>query len=157
MQRATEPAHRPLARAAGPHTCAMLLSLTLAGCGSRPPAPSQPTAATAPSVSASAAPPRNDGACVTPEARSLTEMGAQAKRLYDAQKYAEAATALERVAKRGTDDDEGNRQIAEYYWALALRKTAREREAREVFELIARTPCHLKATDAARELSTPPK
>ena len=43
-----------------------------------------------------------------PQAGQMTEQAAQAKRLFDGEKWQEAALALDRVRKGETGDDEGN-------------------------------------------------
>ena len=51
-----------------------------------------------------------------------TEAAAQAKRLYDREKWWDAAKALYRVSTGETGDDEGNKQIAQFNLAKALYK-----------------------------------
>src|SRR5688500_1472837 len=51
----------------------------------------------------------------TPAAGNMTEEGAQAKRLFDNARWADAALALQRVVNGETGDDEGNKQIAQYH------------------------------------------
>ena len=55
-----------------------------------------------------------------PQAGQMTEEAAQAKRLFDGEKWSEAALALYRVRNGETGDDEGNKQIAQYHLAIAL-------------------------------------
>ena len=50
----------------------------------------------------------------------MTEEAAQAKRLFDGEKWSDAALALYRVVEGETGDDEGNKQIAQYHLAIAL-------------------------------------
>src|ERR1700753_4429972 len=52
----------------------------------------------------------------------LTEEAAAAKRLFDKDRYAEAAVALYRVVAGQTGDDPGNQQLAQYYLAVSLYK-----------------------------------
>jgi hypothetical protein len=55
-----------------------------------------------------------------PVAGQMTEQAAQAKRLFDGEKWGDAASALYRVYKGETGDDEGNKQLAQYHLAIAL-------------------------------------
>lgn len=79
-----------------------------------------------------------------PQAGQMTEQAAQAKRLYDSEKWWEAALALDRVAKGETGDDEGNKQIAQFNLAKALYKLKFYQAAYGIFSLIAEKPNHLK-------------
>lgn len=49
----------------------------------------------------------------------MTEEAAQAKRLFDSGRWDGARTLYERVVRGDTGDDEGNRQIAAFYAAVA--------------------------------------
>jgi len=53
-------------------------------------------------------------------AGQMTEEAATAKRLFDGERWSEAALGLYRVYKGETGDDPGNRQIAQYHLAIAL-------------------------------------
>src|SRR5262245_24307918 len=53
-----------------------------------------------------------------PTAGQMTDETADAKRLFDHERWAEAAAANRRVVDGDTGDDEGNRQIAEYHLAI---------------------------------------
>ena len=55
-----------------------------------------------------------------PTAGQMTEPAAQAKRLFDGEKWLDAALGLYRVYKGDTHDDEGNKQLAQYHLAIAL-------------------------------------
>jgi len=55
-----------------------------------------------------------------PVAGQMTELAAQAKRLFDGEKWQEAALALYRVYKGETGDDEGNKQLAQCHLAICL-------------------------------------
>jgi hypothetical protein len=79
-----------------------------------------------------------------PQAGQMTEQAAQAKRLYDSEKWWEASLALDRVAKGETGDDEGNKQIAQFNLAKALYKLKFYQAAYQIFSLIAEKPNHLK-------------
>ena len=50
----------------------------------------------------------------------MTDAAAQAKRLFDGEKWCDAALALYRVYNGETGDDEGNKQLAQYHLAIAL-------------------------------------
>jgi hypothetical protein len=69
-----------------------------------------------------------------------------AKRLFDAEKWAEARQALENVTKG--KDDEGNRQNAEYYLAVAIFKSGDESGALPSFLKIASNRNHIKNAEA---------
>src|SRR5438046_2041989 len=47
-------------------------------------------------------------------AGQMTEEAAQGKRLFDSERWSEAALILKRVVDGETGDDEGNKQIAQY-------------------------------------------
>jgi hypothetical protein len=73
-----------------------------------------------------------------------TEAAAQAKRLYDGEKWWDAAKALYRVSTGETGDDEGNKQIAQFNLAKALYKLKFFQGAYSIFSEIADKPNHLK-------------
>jgi hypothetical protein len=73
-----------------------------------------------------------------------TEAAAQAKRLYDREKWWDAAKALYRVSTGETGDDEGNKQIAQFNLAKALYKLKFFQGAYSIFSEIADRPNHLK-------------
>jgi hypothetical protein len=73
-----------------------------------------------------------------------TEAAAQAKRLYDREKWWDAAKALYRVSTGETGDDEGNKQIAQFNLAKALYKLKFYQGAYSIFSEIADRPNHLK-------------
>jgi hypothetical protein len=73
-----------------------------------------------------------------------TETAAQARRLYEAERWTDAIVMLEPVARGVTGDDEGNRQLAEYMLAKALFRVHRWPECVARFQAIAHTPNHLK-------------
>ncbi len=77
-------------------------------------------------------------------AGQMTEQGAQAKRLFDNERWADAALALYRVYKGETGDDEGNRQLAQYHLAIALYRMKFYQGAYGIFSEIADKPNHLK-------------
>src|SRR5580693_7561583 len=73
-----------------------------------------------------------------------TEAAAQAKRLYDGEKWWDAAKALYRVSIGETGDDEGNKQIAQFNLAKSLYKLKFYQGAYSIFSEIADRPNHLK-------------
>ena len=79
-----------------------------------------------------------------PQAGQMTEQAAQAKRLFDGEKWSDAALALNRVAKGETGDDEGNKQLAQYHLAIALYRLKYYQAAYGIFSEIADKPNHLK-------------
>jgi tetratricopeptide (TPR) repeat protein len=82
------------------------------------------------------------GAPVT--AGAPTDAAAQAKHLYEGEKWWEAAKALYRVSTGETGDDEGNKQIAQFNLAKALYKLKFYQGAYAIFSEIADRPNHLK-------------
>jgi len=79
-----------------------------------------------------------------PQAGQMTEDAAKAKRLFDAEKWQEAALALDRVRKGETGDDEGNKQLAQYHLAIALYRMKFFQAAYGIFSEISEKPNHLK-------------
>lgn len=86
-------------------------------------------------------------------AGQMTEEAAQAKRLFDNEKWAQAALALDRVFKGETGDDEGNKQIAQYNLAIALYQLKLHQASYNIFSLIADNPNHLKFNETLLWLS----
>ena len=78
------------------------------------------------------------------QAGQPTEAAAQAKRLYESEKWWDAAQALYRVYVGETGDDEGNKQIAQFNLAKALYKLKFFQAAYSIFSEIADKPNHLK-------------
>ncbi|MCL2726039.1 MAG: hypothetical protein FWD69_16560 [Polyangiaceae bacterium] len=79
-----------------------------------------------------------------PVAGQMTEAAAQAKRLFDKDAWTDAALALYRVYKGETGDDEGNRQLAQYYLAISLYRLKFYQSSYGIFSEIADKPNHLK-------------
>ena len=79
-----------------------------------------------------------------PQAGQMTEQAAQAKRLFDGEKWSDASLALYRVYKGETGDDEGNKQLAQYHLAIALYRLKFYQAAYGIFSEIADKPNHLK-------------
>lgn len=90
----------------------------------------------------------DEGAPAAPQgpvtAGNMTEGAAAAKRLFDKEKWNEAAQALHRVASGETGDDPGNRQLAEYYLAIALYRLKFYQASYAIFSVVADNPNHLK-------------
>src|SRR5579859_3577608 len=82
-----------------------------------------------------------------PLAGQPTEAAAQAKRLYESEKWWDAAKALYRVSTGETGDDEGNKQIAQFNLAKALYKLKFYQGAYSIFSEIADKPNHLKYSE----------
>ena len=77
-------------------------------------------------------------------AGQMTEDAAQAKRLFDAERWSEAALLLKRVVDGETGDDEGNKQIAQYHLSICLYRLQFYQASYDVFQKIAARPNHLK-------------
>jgi hypothetical protein len=88
-----------------------------------------------------------------PQAGQMTEQAAQAKRLFDGEKWADASLALYRVSKGETGDDEGNKQLAQYHLAIALYRLKFYQAAYGIFSEIADKPNHLKFAETLLWLS----
>lgn len=150
----------------------LFASVLVAACG-RPPPPSPPDP---PATATSLSPPDTSTppalaagepaslSCATPlpqapsfppapavavpvTAGQMTEEAAQAKRLFDGERWPEAVSALERVVSGDTGDDAGNRELAEYHRAVALHRAGRADDAASAFLQIASRPAHLKHTE----------
>jgi hypothetical protein len=76
-----------------------------------------------------------------------TQAAAQAKRLYESEKWWDAAKALYRVSTGETGDDEGNKQLAQFNLAKALYKLRFYQGAYSIFSEISDKPNHLKYGD----------
>jgi hypothetical protein len=77
-------------------------------------------------------------------AGQMTEEAATAKRLFEAEKWAEAALSLNRVYRKETGDDEGNSQIAQYELAVSLYRLQFYQASYGILSEIADKPNHLK-------------
>jgi tetratricopeptide (TPR) repeat protein len=80
----------------------------------------------------------------TAAAGQMTEAAAAAKRLFDKDRYAEAAVELYRVVAGQTGDDPGNQQLAQYYLAVSLYKLKFYQASYALFSLISMQKDHLK-------------
>src|SRR5207249_3228683 len=78
----------------------------------------------------------------TPQPGQPTEAAAQAKRLYESEKWWDAAQALYRVYSGETGDDEGNKQIAQFNFAKTLYKLKFYQGAYKIFIDISERPNH---------------
>jgi hypothetical protein len=86
-------------------------------------------------------------------AGQMTEEAAQGKRLFDAERWSEAALVLKRVIDGETGDDEGNKQIAQYHLAIALYRLQFYQASYAIFSEIADKPNHLKFNETLLWLS----
>ena len=77
-------------------------------------------------------------------AGQMTEQAASAKKLFDRERWSEAALALHRVVNGDTGDDPGNKQLAQYYLAIALYRLKYYQASYAIFSVIADNPNHLK-------------
>jgi hypothetical protein len=77
-------------------------------------------------------------------AGQMTEEAAQGKRLFDAERWSEAALVLKRVVDGETGDDEGNKQIAQYHLAICLYRLQFFQASYGIFSAIADKSNHLK-------------
>jgi TolA-binding protein len=89
------------------------------------------------------------GAPITPEPVSeppsepgpMSAEALAAKQLFDAGKYDEAIPALRQVMS-GSNNDRGNRELAQFRLGVSLLKTGQEKEAVALLSVIARDPTH---------------
>lgn len=77
-------------------------------------------------------------------AGQMTEEAAAANRLFDRERWAEAALGLYRVYRGETGDDLGNRQIAQYHLAISLYRLRFYQASYVLFSEISDNPNHLK-------------
>lgn len=77
-------------------------------------------------------------------AGQMTEEAAAAKRLFDKQRWPEAATALHRVVSGESGDDPGNQQNAQYWMATSLYHLKFYQASYAMFAQIAQNRNHLK-------------
>jgi tetratricopeptide (TPR) repeat protein len=126
------------------------------------PAPAAPGPAAKPTAPGPAAKPpgkRKDieldegGGAAAVTAGQMTEEAATAKRLFDGERWSEAALGLYRVYKGETGDDPGNRQIAQYHLAIALYRLKFYQASYGIFSEIADKPNHLKFSETLLWLS----
>lgn len=77
-------------------------------------------------------------------AGQMTEEAAVAKRLFDEERWPQAALALFRVVNGETGDDPGNQQLAQYYLAISLYRLKFFQPSYEIFGVIADNRSHIK-------------
>jgi tetratricopeptide (TPR) repeat protein len=76
-----------------------------------------------------------------------TEAFAAAKKLFDKERWSDAALQLHRVVTGESGDDAGNKQLAEYYLAIALYRLKFYQASYAIFSVVADNPNHLKFKD----------
>jgi tetratricopeptide (TPR) repeat protein len=131
--------------------------------GAKPPAAQPAPAPAAPTAPAPKPPAKKaehkdieldeGGAAGAVTAGQMTEEAATAKRLFDGERWSEAALGLYRVYKGETGDDAGNRQIAQYHLAIALYRLKFYQASYGIFSEIADKPNHLKFSETLLWLS----
>ena len=77
-------------------------------------------------------------------AGTMTEGAAAAKKMFDKERWSEAAAGMYRVVSGDTGDDPGNKQLAEYYLAISLYRLKFYQASYAIFSVIADNPSHLK-------------
>ncbi len=80
-------------------------------------------------------------------AGQMTERAADAKRLFDKERWNDAVVQLEATARGRFHDDQGNRELAEYYLAIALYRIQDYTAATDLFVAIVERKQHLKAKE----------
>lgn len=80
----------------------------------------------------------------TASAGQMTEEAAAAKRLFDKERWAEAAVAMYRVVAGETGDDAGNQQLATYYLSVSLYNLKFYQASYALFSMISMQKNHLK-------------
>lgn len=86
--------------------------------------------------------PRSDEEPVT--AGEMSEEAAKAKKLFDQERWGEAALVLKKVVDGETGDDDGNKEIAQYHLAISLYRLNFFQASYDIFRKIADKPSHLK-------------
>jgi hypothetical protein len=77
-------------------------------------------------------------------AGKMTPAAESAKKLFDKERWSEAALALHRVVSGETGDDPGNKQLAQYYLAISLYRLKFYQASYSIFSVIAENRSHLK-------------
>jgi hypothetical protein len=80
-------------------------------------------------------------------AGQMSEAMAAAKRQFDQKKWLEASIGLRQVVDGQTGDDEGNRQLAQFYLASSLYNMKFYQASYAIFSVIADNTYHLKFSD----------
>ncbi len=93
-----------------------------------------------------------DGAAPV-SAGQMTEEAAVAKKLFDQERWSQAALGLYRVVAGETGDDPGNRQLMEYYLAISLYRLRFYQASYALFSIIAENKNHLKFKETLLWLS----
>ncbi|MBN2192955.1 MAG: hypothetical protein JW751_09070 [Polyangiaceae bacterium] len=133
----------------------ILASASLAGGLSSPPAAAQPDEVVDLDADAAAAKPAGEGVDIDLDADApaqqgpvvagqMTEAAAKAKKLFDQERWSEAALSLYRVVIGETGDDPGNQQLAQYYLAISLYRLKFYQASYAIFSVIADNANHLK-------------
>jgi tetratricopeptide (TPR) repeat protein len=95
----------------------------------------------------------DDAAAGPVTAGQMTEEAAQGKRLFDGERWSEAALVLKRVVDGETGDDEGNKQIAQYHLAICLYRLQFYQASYGIFSAVADKPNHQKFNETLLWLS----
>jgi hypothetical protein len=127
------------------------LVLALGACAS--PALKSPEAyhdvlACKPGESATQLAPPSAGSSLTPVAGAPSDLAGKAKQLVDHESWEQAIPMLQRVARGEGQDDQGNRQIAEYELGVAYYHAHAADLSLAAFKTIALDPNHIKHQDA---------
>jgi tetratricopeptide (TPR) repeat protein len=83
----------------------------------------------------------------------MTETAAHGKRLFDAERWAEASLVLKRVADGDSADDKGNQQLAQYHLAIALYRLQFFQASYAIFSSIVENPSHFRFDETLLWLS----
>jgi tetratricopeptide (TPR) repeat protein len=73
-----------------------------------------------------------------------SEAFGRAKKLFDKEKWSDAATGMYQVVSGASGDDEGNKQMAQYYLAICLYRLKFYQASYSIFSVIADNKFHLK-------------
>lgn len=73
-----------------------------------------------------------------------SEAFGRAKKLFDKEKWSDAATGMYQVVSGASGDDEGNKQLAQYYLAICLYRLKFYQASYSIFSVIADNKFHLK-------------
>ena len=89
------------------------------------------------------------------QAGTMTPEFIAAKKLFDKEKWSEAALQLYGVVSGATSDDAGNQQLAQYYLAISLYRLKFYQASYAIFSVIADNQYHLKFREFATQLPEP--
>ena len=73
-----------------------------------------------------------------------SEAFGRAKKLFDKEKWSDAATGMYQVVSGASGDDEGNKQLSQYYLAICLYRLKFYQASYSIFSVIADNKFHLK-------------